>query len=339
MRAPVELHRDLVLVGGGHSHVLALRSLAMWPVAGLRITLVSPSSHTPYSGMLPGLIAGHYRFEETHIDLARLCQWAGARFIAAEVTALDPSARRLRLAGREPLDYDLVSIDVGSLPELDSVPGARRHATPVKPVAGLWQRWQALEDRIGGHGGAGCRVAVVGGGAGGVELALAMAHRLRGANAAIILIDAGAMGAGLGAAARRELRRALDAHGVRLIQNASRRTRHLYIRAGYLGVLIVVLLWALVVNTQAGDLDYRQLAQAGASSFTWIAYLQVFLIVAIAPVFMGSAFSNPVTSQRRRRNGPMRSLWKARDVSVSRSICSLVASRILGWRWPWLSAE
>jgi len=79
---------------------------------------------------------------------------------------------------------------------------------------------------------------------------------------------------------------------VRLIQNASRRTRHLYIRAGYLGVLIVVLLWALVVNTQAGDLDYRQLAQAGASSFTWIAYLQVFLIVAIAPVFMGSAIAH-----------------------------------------------
>ena len=93
MHEPVELIRDLVLVGGGHSHALALRMLAMDPVAGLRITLISPSSHTPYSGMLPGLIAGHYGFEETHIDLARLCQWAQARFIAGEVTGLDPSAR------------------------------------------------------------------------------------------------------------------------------------------------------------------------------------------------------------------------------------------------------
>ena len=80
-----------MLVGGGHSHALALRMLAMKPIAGLRITLVSPASHTPYSGMLPGLIAGHYSFEQAHIDLARLCQWAGVRFIAAEVTALDPA--------------------------------------------------------------------------------------------------------------------------------------------------------------------------------------------------------------------------------------------------------
>ncbi len=180
MQPLAELHRDLVLVGGGHSHALALRMLAMKPIAGLRITLISPDSHTPYSGMLPGLIAGHYRFEETHIDLARLCQWAGARFIAAEVIGVDPQTRRLTLAGRPPVSYDIASLDVGSQPELDSVPGAARFATPVKPVSGLWQRWQDLLARIEG-GGAGARqcIAVVGGGAGSVELVLAMAHRLR----------------------------------------------------------------------------------------------------------------------------------------------------------------
>jgi len=179
--AAMELSRDLVLVGGGHSHVLALRMLAMQPVEGLRITLVSPDSHTPYSGMLPGLIAGHYSFEQVHIDLARLCQWAGVRFIAAEVTALDALARRLSLAGRPALGYDVVSIDIGSQPELDPVPGARAHATPVKPVAGLWQRWQQLHARvIASRATEAYRVAVVGGGAGSVELALAMAHRLRG---------------------------------------------------------------------------------------------------------------------------------------------------------------
>ena len=176
MRAQPELRRDLVLVGGGHSHALALRMLAMRPVQGLRITLVSPHSHTPYSGMLPGLIAGHYTFDETHIDLARLCQWAGARFVQAEATALHPARRRVSLAGRPDLAYDVVSLDIGSLPDLDSVPGAREHCVPVKPVSGLWRRWRQLEQRL--RAGAALRVGVVGGGAGSVELALAMAQRL-----------------------------------------------------------------------------------------------------------------------------------------------------------------
>ena len=83
MHSHTEVFQDLVFVGGGHAHALALRMLAMEPVPGVRITLVSPATHTPYSGMRPGLVAGHYSFEEAHIDLARLCQWAGARFIAA----------------------------------------------------------------------------------------------------------------------------------------------------------------------------------------------------------------------------------------------------------------
>ncbi|MDO8862746.1 selenide, water dikinase SelD [Haliea sp. E1-2-M8] len=179
MLKQAQLARDLVLVGGGHAHALALRMLAMRPVAGVQVTLVSPASHTPYSGMLPGLIAGHYRFEETHIDLARLCQWAGVRFVAAEVSGLDLRARTLTLPERPPLAFDVLSLDIGSQPELDSVPGAREHAVPVKPVADLWQRWQELETSLPGRAGP-LRLALVGGGAGSVELALAMSRRLRG---------------------------------------------------------------------------------------------------------------------------------------------------------------
>ncbi len=179
MQQSTELHRDLVLVGGGHSHALALRMLAMQPLAGLRVTLISPAAHTPYSGMLPGLIAGHYAFEETHIDLSRLCQWAGARFITGEVCAIDPGSRSLSLVDRPAVSYDLLSLDIGSQPDIESVPGAAEYGTPVKPVAGLWQRWCALEQRLAAATAQGPhRIAVVGGGAGSVELALAMAHRL-----------------------------------------------------------------------------------------------------------------------------------------------------------------
>jgi len=211
-----------VLVGGGHSHALALRMLAMRPLEGLRITLVSPASHTPYSGMLPGLVAGHYSFKQAHIDLARLCQWAGVRFIVGEVTALDPGARRLSLAGRPAIEYDLVSLDIGSQPELDSVPGAREHAVPVKPVAGLWQRWQHLLQRLAALPvGQRCRIAVVGGGAGSVELALAMARRLARHPVEIALwCGAAAILQGYNAGARRGVTAALARHNVALALDA-----------------------------------------------------------------------------------------------------------------------
>lgn len=212
MRSSVPAQRDLVLVGGGHAHALVLRALAMKPVGGLRITLVSPAPLTPYSGMLPGLLAGHYRFEETHIDLVRLCQWAGVRFFADTVLGLDPQARRLHCAGRGDVSYDILSLDIGSQPELDSVPGAREHAIPVKPVAGLWSRWSALHQ---GEALAGQRVAIVGGGAGSVEVALAAAYRLRDAAPQITLYcGAPELLAGYGGGARRAVERQLAALGV-----------------------------------------------------------------------------------------------------------------------------
>ncbi|MCK6477870.1 MAG: ABC transporter permease subunit, partial [Phycisphaerales bacterium] len=79
---------------------------------------------------------------------------------------------------------------------------------------------------------------------------------------------------------------------VRLVQNGSRRLKHLYVRAAYLGVLIVVLLWALLIKGGTGSvMSYRDLAAAGAFSFTAIAYLQIGLICILAPVFMASAIA------------------------------------------------
>lgn len=216
MRVQAELQKDLVFVGGGHAHALALRMLAMDPIEGLRITLVSPASHTPYSGMLPGLVAGHYSFEQTHIDLARLCQWANVRFITSEVTALDPIAKTLALSGRPAISYDVVSIDIGSQPELDSVPGARAHSVPVKPVAGLWQRWRELEGRLAAlDEDSAYRLAVVGGGAGSVELILAMAHALKDRNIALDLwCGAGEILQNYNSGARAAVMSALEHHGV-----------------------------------------------------------------------------------------------------------------------------
>jgi len=169
--------RDLVLVGGGHSHVAVLKAFGMQPLTGLRITLVCTDAHTPYSGMLPGYVAGHYAYDEVHLDLVRLCVYAGARFVRAQVSGIDREARQVLMHGRPPLEYDLLALNTGSTPQLAQVQGATDHAIAVKPIAAFNARWlQLLSSVRAGQGPR--RIAVVGAGAGGVELLLAMQYRL-----------------------------------------------------------------------------------------------------------------------------------------------------------------
>ncbi len=170
--------RDLVLVGGGHSHVGVLKAFAMQPVPGLRITLVCTDAHTPYSGMLPGYVAGHYDFDEVHLDLVRLCVFAGARFVRAEVIGIDRARRQVLLRDGPALDYDLLAINTGSTPQTAATPGAKEHAIRVKPIAAFNQRWLELLTAVRAGNGP-QQIAVVGGGAGGVELLLSMQYRLR----------------------------------------------------------------------------------------------------------------------------------------------------------------
>ena len=170
--------KDLVLVGGGHAHVGVLRRLAMQPVPGLRITLIARDIHTPYSGMLPGLIAGHYSYDQTHIDLGPLCRLAGARLYHAEVEGIDVAQQQVLAAGRPPVAYDLLSINTGSRPGWADVPGAAEHVLAVKPIDLFLQHWEALRERIL-HSDGPFELATVGGGAGGVELLLSVQHRLQ----------------------------------------------------------------------------------------------------------------------------------------------------------------
>lgn len=165
----------LLLAGGGHAHVEVLRRFALSPAPGVDLVLVSPDRLTPYSGMLPGLVAGHYAHDEAHIDLAPLAASARARFRRARVVALDPVAGRATLDDGPAIDFDHASLDVGSTPDL-SMPGAASHAVGVKPVERFLAAWEALK-RDAAAGGV-RRVAVVGGGAGGVEVLLAMRYRL-----------------------------------------------------------------------------------------------------------------------------------------------------------------
>lgn len=181
---PRPVTKDLVLVGGGHTHVAVLKHFGMKPMPGVRVTLISRESNAPYSGMLPGLIAGHYTFPDAHIDLAPLARFARARFLREQVVGVDPEKKRVVCAGRPPLAFDVLSLNTGSAPGVRRVAGAEDSVVPVKPIDGFFARWTQLRERVAATSGP-VSIGIVGGGAGGVEVALSIRYGLaRAAEAA-----------------------------------------------------------------------------------------------------------------------------------------------------------
>src|SRR5713226_6081814 len=147
MQQRVAISQDLVRVGGGHAHVHVLKRFGMRPAPGVRVTLIARDVETPYSGMLPGYVAGHYRFDECHIDLMRLARFAGARLIHDEAIGLDRARREVLSRNHPPIRYDIVSLDIGITPGREAIPGAAEHTVPVKPIDRFAKRWEALLER------------------------------------------------------------------------------------------------------------------------------------------------------------------------------------------------
>lgn len=183
---------DLVFIGGGHSHSLVLRMLAMKPIDNVRLTLITDTLLTPYSGMLPGYIAGHYSEEETHLDLNKLCKAAQVRLIHARVNGIDVTSKTIQLENQASIGYDKVSINTGSTPNVN-VEGAREFGVGVKPVSQLTATWQKLLAVKSEHSCSNstehnkAHWAVIGGGAAGIEMVLAIAYRFKQAGQALKL--------------------------------------------------------------------------------------------------------------------------------------------------------
>ena len=207
---PVET--DIVLLGAGHAHVEVLRRFAMRPQPGVRLTLIGREPETPYSGMLPGLIRGDYSHRAAHIDLAPLAALAQARLILAEATGIDLDAGSIAVAGRPEIAFDLLSINIGGAPSVP--PGG---GIGVKPIGSFLDRLYRLEAELP----PGSKIAIVGGGPGGVELALALAVRLAG-HLRLMLVSATPEPLAVApATARRAVRQALVEAGVELVSGVT----------------------------------------------------------------------------------------------------------------------
>lgn len=149
----------------------------MHPIPEASLTLISSEALTPYSGMIPGLIAGHYAFKDCHIDLMKLCRWAGIRFVCGKVHAINPFTKQVYYDRQLPLSYDFLSINVGSQPALHQIQGATAYGHPVKPIEHFFQEWRHWYDSIHRLSYS-PRVVVIGGGAAGIEILLAMHYTL-----------------------------------------------------------------------------------------------------------------------------------------------------------------
>lgn len=170
--------RTLLLVGGGHTHALYLLNARRFLPDDIRVLLVSPERFVPYSGMLPGLVAGHYRFRDCHIDLGRLCRSTATELVFGRVTELDLERRRARLDSGHALDFDLISLNTG-LQTGEALPGVREHALCCKPVSEFLPAWQeTLEALCARKREEPAHLGIVGGSNTAVEMALAVRHRL-----------------------------------------------------------------------------------------------------------------------------------------------------------------
>ena len=178
MKSSIPQETDLVLIGGGHSHAIAIRKFAMNPIPGVRLTLITDVYHTPYSGMLPGYVAGLYNFDQCHIDLLPLAKFARARIFVNCAIGLDLKKNQILCANRPPVTFDLLSIDIGSTPTSLTVPGATEYAIAVKPISKFLAYWHQITTMVSESPAQKMRIGIVGGGAGGVELAFAVQSHL-----------------------------------------------------------------------------------------------------------------------------------------------------------------
>lgn len=207
--------KRVVLIGGGHTHALVLHALGAEPLAHAEVTVINPGRTAPYSGMLPGFVAGHYQRHELDIDLQKLAQRAGATLIDGRAVGMDIHKRRVHLEDGSSLPFDLASVDVGITSRMRALPGFEQYGIPAKPLSDFAERWERFRSLPGDK-----QVAVIGGGIAGAELAMAMAFALRDGPqpVSVRLLDRGKILSTNSQTAQRHVRRELARHAVESVE-------------------------------------------------------------------------------------------------------------------------
>lgn len=208
--------KSLVLVGAGHTHALVMLELRRSLPKDVELTVVEPRAQAVYSGMLPGFVAGHYSRDELNIDVGKLCKSLGANFVRSAAISIDTSSKTVHLRNGDKVRYDIASLDIGITSRMPSLPGFNDFGTPAKPLPAFSQAWEEYRDKTPG-----ARIAIIGGGVAGVELAMAMAFALgtQGKDHRISVIDRGKALSFIPANASRKIKRVLKTQDITLLED------------------------------------------------------------------------------------------------------------------------
>jgi pyridine nucleotide-disulfide oxidoreductase family protein len=211
----------MVLLGAGHAHLHVLQQLAASPLVGARINLVAPQPRQLYSGLLPGFVAGRYALEECVLHLEPLVRRAGIRWLTRSVRGLDAATQTVLFDDGSTLHYDWLSVNTGPVQNRsrieETMPGAREHALFVRPMETFAALWPKVAEMGANKA---LRIGVIGAGAAGIELAMAVRQRLP--NSAITLLSGDApAGAAYPPKAQNLMQAALKARRITLIQDSA----------------------------------------------------------------------------------------------------------------------
>ncbi|MBC7824552.1 MAG: NAD(P)/FAD-dependent oxidoreductase [Candidatus Parcubacteria bacterium] len=176
---PQQPARICILGGGFGGLYTALRlSQLPWTKAEKpEIVLVDQRDRFVFSPFLYELLTGELQSWEVAPPYEELLEGTGIRFCQKEVASIDIESKQVALQDGEVLTYDRLALAMGGETPLDLVPGAAEHALPFRTITDAYQLEEKLRqleesprDKI--------RIAIVGAGYSGVELACKLADRL-----------------------------------------------------------------------------------------------------------------------------------------------------------------
>ena len=218
--------KRLLLAGAGHAHLNVIRNLASDPWLGVEVTLICPYPRQIYSGMIPGWIAGHYTLDQCAAPLAALVEKAGIHWVQDTIIGLDAETVTVNTQNAGKISYDVISIDTGARVESRALSNSGAPLLPIRPLEQFAIGWKSVETTLIASGAA--RLAIIGGGAAGVELALAVDYALRlrlpADKVAVALVSSGALLGGHSPGVVRRVDKLLKSRGI--TQHSGRASGH-----------------------------------------------------------------------------------------------------------------